>query len=298
MSENFAKLEQWNPLLASEIRKLPEFQDGITIQEKKALDDLVELYADNPKVFSNAFKQMYQVGIPEVRKYCSPLQAMYWLLLDNKLNIFNQIARKYDLKLLLDKSWGQGIKGHYLGLSLEKVHEIAKSINGKEGAYIPDNVSTDVLKKIIIYNYFENPTVFHKKHKAYMANALNNEFNNRWKNFDTVADRLNSPELVDYWVNQVFTYGPPIIGYTKTATKTFKDRGGDCSDICQLGKIILDRSGVKITKICTQGHVMGYTKKDKMYWIVLDYSSKGNTIHQPLDHLPNDLIPCGSGVNP
>ena len=105
MSENFAKLEQWNPLLASEIRKLPEFQDGVAIQEEKALDDLVELYAENPKVFSNAFKQMYQVGIPEVRKYCSPLQALFWLAEDGKQAFFEDSVSNCSLDKLLDNAW-------------------------------------------------------------------------------------------------------------------------------------------------------------------------------------------------
>jgi len=35
---------------------------------------------------SNDFvDKMYQVGIPEVRKYCSPLQALFWLACENRI---------------------------------------------------------------------------------------------------------------------------------------------------------------------------------------------------------------------
>jgi len=80
----FNELSAKNPLLANELAKLPESQDGISNDENKALGKLVTLYNKNQGAFDKAFQEMYQIGKPEVRKYCSPLQAFYWLIEDDK----------------------------------------------------------------------------------------------------------------------------------------------------------------------------------------------------------------------
>ena len=80
-------LAEKNPLLVEELKKLPEIKEGISSSDRAALTNLAEIYNQAPEVFDKAFEQMYQVGIPEVRKYCSPLQAVYWLALDDELNI-------------------------------------------------------------------------------------------------------------------------------------------------------------------------------------------------------------------
>jgi len=183
MSENFSKLEQWNPLLAKEIRKLPEFQDGVTVQEEKALDDLVELYANNPKIFSNAFKQMYQVGKPKVRKYCSPLQALFWLAENNKTKILKLTINSKKPMSAIYYAWGN-----------------------------EDNEST-------------------------------NRFQNKWDNFGIVSDRLNSPQLVHFYINKFITYrgGKRAHG----TYLTFKFKKGHCTDAAYFAKDMLKRNGYK-----------------------------------------------------
>ena len=125
----------------------------------------------------------------------------------------------------------------------------------------------------------------------------------RWSNFDEVADRVNTPKLFDYWVNKVIDYGDPIIGYTKPARQTFKDLRGDCSDICELGQTILGRSGYNVMKICTPDHVMGYIKKDNLYWLAIDFTPMGNALIGPSKNLyeligGRVIFPCGPGVDP
>ena len=68
----FNELFQANPLLAKEIGKIPEIQDGISDKDAVALEKIVELYNDDPVSFEAAFNEMYKIGIPEVRKYCTP----------------------------------------------------------------------------------------------------------------------------------------------------------------------------------------------------------------------------------
>lgn len=81
------ELAKTNPLLADELGKLPELQDGVSPSETSALKRITESYNDNQKAFDKTFEEMYKVGKPDIRKYCSPLQALFWLAQDDMLNI-------------------------------------------------------------------------------------------------------------------------------------------------------------------------------------------------------------------
>ena len=70
----FFQLNQESPLLARELGRLPEFQDGSSPSDAEALEDIVNFYNLNKGNFDKAFQEMYKFGIPEVRQYCSPLQ--------------------------------------------------------------------------------------------------------------------------------------------------------------------------------------------------------------------------------
>ncbi|MDF1592225.1 MAG: hypothetical protein P1P89_11965 [Desulfobacterales bacterium] len=98
-------LAEKNPLLATEIGKLPEIQDGISPQDEETLKRLCDLYNENSAGFDKAFAEMYQIGIPEVRKFCSPLQALFWLVEDGREDLTKQIMSGYSLKKLLIYSW-------------------------------------------------------------------------------------------------------------------------------------------------------------------------------------------------
>lgn len=102
---SFNKLANKNPLFAIELGKLPEIQDGISSEEAVALENIVELYNENPDSFEVAFKQMYQIGIPEVRKYCSPLQALFWLTEKGELDEVVSTINEFSLVSLLDSAW-------------------------------------------------------------------------------------------------------------------------------------------------------------------------------------------------
>ncbi len=99
------KLSTKNPLLAVELRKLPELQDGISANEIIALKKLIELYNNTSTVFDSAFDQMYKVGKPNVRKFCSPLEALFWLMEDGKFDLAKESIMDYDLKWLLIYAW-------------------------------------------------------------------------------------------------------------------------------------------------------------------------------------------------
>ena len=71
-----AEISLKNKLLSIELGKLPEFQDCIIIKEKLGLDNIYNFYNDNCSILDEAFAKMYEVGKPETRRYCTPLQAL------------------------------------------------------------------------------------------------------------------------------------------------------------------------------------------------------------------------------
>lgn len=104
-SPELDKISVKNLVLVIELRKLPELQDGISKKEIVTLKSLIKLYDNAPKVFDTAFDEMYKVGLHDVRKYCSPLQALFWLLEDDKFDLASESIINYDLKWLLVYAW-------------------------------------------------------------------------------------------------------------------------------------------------------------------------------------------------
>ena len=96
--ERFSIIQQANPVLATELGKLPEIQDGIDAADEKALNTIVDLYQGNRTKFDQMFTEMYEEGRPEVRKYNSPLQAFYWILSDYDESYAKKLISKYSSK--------------------------------------------------------------------------------------------------------------------------------------------------------------------------------------------------------
>jgi len=182
--EKFEVIKKNNPLLATELGKLPEIQHGISKTEQVAMNQIIDLYIQDPLVFDKAFKQMYKVGLPEVRKYCTPLQALFWLSQDGKLTSTKNPIQNYTLKSLLDLAWND-------------LHS-----------------STD---------------------------------NDRWNDFEIVVNRLNSPQLLDYYERRVIRY-KYLPGYgdgPEEALTVFKNKYGHCAQITAFTVYILQKAGYK-----------------------------------------------------
>jgi len=99
------ELDQKNPLLVQELGKLPELQDGISSEEASNIEQLNGFYFQNQVAFDKIFYEMCQVGLSEYRKYCSPLQALYWLVEDGKIDALHAQTDDYSLENLLYVSW-------------------------------------------------------------------------------------------------------------------------------------------------------------------------------------------------
>jgi len=293
-------------LLASEIRKLPEFQDGVAIQEEKALVDLVELYTDNPKVFSSAFKQMYQIGIPEVRKYCSPLQALFWLCEDKKYDSMEEIIKNYNLENLLRVSWQTRMsinnsfhmsdeeaitiaRNHIVETDLGPMHQSRKHpylSNLKEYLMTKDTKSKkaimEYIKNKIQLDYKINKNRFTRKGRAIIKKYIDDKLPPRWKDFNTVANRLNSPELIHHYIDNNFRYQR---GDFPPAYTTFTRKYGNCTALADFGKFLLKRAGYKtfVRTVYTTGtgtayehSVSGIKLGDDKYLLVVDFGHWGN----------------------
>jgi hypothetical protein len=151
--------------LEQEIARLPEMNAS---PNPKIAETLLALSKNYP----DAFEKMLSTGLPDHRKYCTPLQAVYWLLEDNREERANQILADYDLKKLLSFTW----------LSNKYLQE-------------------------------------HPEHQA--------TFHKRWDDFDTVVDRLNSPELIDYYEKRYFSYSHYLSGKAPP-TLIFTTKTGNC----------------------------------------------------------------------
>ena len=164
---NFDNLANQNPLLANELGKLPEIQDGISEIDAMALERISVLYNQNQKHFNLVFESMNDVGNANVRKFCTPLQALYWLALDDKL------------------------------------------------------------EQIDISNY----TLIGLLNQAWYKSGFEYDGTGRWDDFSDVTERLNSPELVDYYVSRNFTYKKITLGSIddyKNPYSIFRYKHGRC----------------------------------------------------------------------
>lgn len=197
----FNTLKQRNPLLAKELCKLPELQDGVSSAESSVLEEIVELYSGNPSVFHETFKKMYQVGLPAVRKYCSPLQALVWLL-EKDESLGEKILSQYSFQGLLVKAW-----------------------DFSEGG--------------------------------------------RWKDYQVVVDRLNAPELVNYYQRTRFLYEFGRRDY-KSARYLFKANKGNCSDFTAFTINCLQKGGYR----AWEHHVASPSGRHP-YHIVCAFESNG-----------------------
>jgi hypothetical protein len=201
----YDELSSSNLLLAQELGKLPELKDGVSAGEAAALEELLSLYERDPQVFDSAFQQMYQVGLPEVRQYCSPLQALFWLAEDGKFKEMASVVRDYSLYDLLSSSWsfGERIKGKVLALSQEQIEEITHYLDETHRACV-ERYPPEQRNNVISILYKSNPKAFPREARKIIKSALKDD--RRWNDFNTVIARLNAPELIDYYERQRIRY--------------------------------------------------------------------------------------------
>lgn len=162
-----SELTSKNPLLAQELAKIPEIQDGISNADATALSRMCLFHNQNEQDFNSAFERMYDVGCPGVRKFCTPLQALYWMALDDKLEQVD--ISKYTLVGLLNEAW--------------------------------------------------------------YKSGFEYDGTGRWDDYSDVTERLNSPELVDYYESRNFAYKKiklRSLDEYKNPYHIFRGKQGEC----------------------------------------------------------------------
>jgi len=238
-----AEIAEKNSLLALELAKLPELKRTISIKEVESIKNILALYEIDPLAFDIAFDKMYKEGIPEIRKFCTPLQALFWLSGKVQFSKQNNPLLNYDLESLLNKAWGvQGIV-----LLEEDVNKILT-----ENVYVGDKKEIrSVLSKLST-----DSSIFRNK-------SFQDDVRDKWSNFKEVIDRLNSPRLLFKYVKPNLYYpmtlrvysglGSP---YERSPEQTFKLKTGNCGMQALFVDYCLKKAGYETVVIrydCTVG---------------------------------------------
>ncbi|MBW1768924.1 MAG: hypothetical protein JRJ65_17995 [Deltaproteobacteria bacterium] len=171
------KINTYNNSLGSEITKIPGYQNSLNGKQLIALNRLESIMKNISPQQIHTLQSFLRVGIPAKRAYCTPLQAVLWILeKENDAQIL-----QYTLEELLDKAW----------------------------------IFTE---------------------------------SNRWNDYEVVTDRLNAPQLVNYYERIRFSYRSKR--GKKTAKKgepqkIFTNNYGNCDDTAALSKYCLKKAGYK-----------------------------------------------------
>jgi hypothetical protein len=247
-----------NHLLALELGKLPELQDRISVNEVESLKNIRILHDIDPIIFNAAFDKMYKEGIPEIRKFSTPLQALFWLSGNVQFSKQNNPLLNYDLESFLNKAWGaQGVV-----LLKEDVKKIRN-----ERVYVEDKKELES----ILSTLSDGSRIFGIK-------SFQDEVRDRWLNFEEVTDRLNSPRLVFKYIKPNL-YFPMTLRRTPPSSpkQTFKSKTGNCASQALFVNYSLKKAGydsVVIRYDCTfdfcgpkRGR-LSYTNPTPYHWTV------------------------------
>ena len=242
----FNQIQKENSLLAKEIGKLPELKDGIQDSERSALKILCNEYQNNTKLFDHVFIQMYKIGLLDVRKYCSPLQALFWIAQEGDAKKISDIINYYSLDNLLSKAW----KFDPPVFSDAQLMEIIEDISDNKliEQYLRDRkTSTNKqIQNFLLIDYRVNKEVFSKRSKK-LLQGKNSSKHIHWSDFHTVVERLNSPELVDYYEHAQIQWVDwrTLPSWPQSSRYVFKYGEGDCTAIADFTALCLKTGGYK-----------------------------------------------------
>jgi hypothetical protein len=269
-----AEIKEKNSLLGLELAKLPELKNNISIKEVESLKNILTLYEIDQLAFNIAFDKMYKEGIPEIRKFCTPLQAFFWLSGKVQFSKQNNPLLNYDLESFLNKAWGV----HGIVLLEEDVKKILT-----ERVYVEDKKEIES----VLSTLSADSRVFRNK-------SFQDDVRDKWSNFEEVTDRLNSPSLIFKYVKPNLYYPNTLRqprGSAKTPPtspeQTFKSKTGNCGSQALFVNYCLRKAGydsVVIRYDCTFGFCgpnrerLSYTNPTPYHWTVA--YREGGVIYQ------------------
>lgn len=239
-------------VLAHELGKLPEIRDGLNSDEDRGLTNLARFVDRNPELAIAVFERMNRIGLPRVRPYCAPLQAVLWLAGQGPPAEIEDLFADYSLKKLLDKAWIFERK-HVL-----TVDQLKQVLDGYRNRAELDSYRELLSKKdyataerFFLMDLKRNQDWFGATAQNLLARALGSKRAPEWRDFDQVMDRLNSPELIDYYERRRISYdyvGGHGDGFEE-AKYVFANNKGHCAQITAFTLYALLRSGYKAERI-------------------------------------------------
>lgn len=211
----FQRLYALNPALAFEVGKLPEFQGTIGEKTTLSLIRFTDLIANASLEEKTKLVEILKVGKADFRRYCAPLQAVFWLLEKDERN-----RLQYPIETIITYAW--------------------------------DFTDQD-----------------------------------RWSDYQTVTERLNSPLLLKIYEENNFRYkskrgSNPKYGYSKGI---FKTKVGNCQDYTAFSVFCLKKAGYEAKAI----KVVSPTGAP--FHIVCEYKDKDGQVYI----MDVDCWPCTSG---
>lgn len=97
------KLYQIDPIIALEVGRIPEFEGVIGEAQILALNRFVTLIENSKPEEIATINKLLQVGKTGIRRYCAPIQAIFWLL--ERQEYEYQLVLMQPLESLLSESW-------------------------------------------------------------------------------------------------------------------------------------------------------------------------------------------------
>jgi hypothetical protein len=279
-----------NPQLAYELGKLPEFQDWISLESIEALSRLVAIYRENPIGFRLAYEATENVGLPEVRKYNALLQALLWLAADGETKDFIQVITDFSVERLLGETW---LLAHTTHINRWKwrSREAEKLRASCLDEAMVQRISDFERKNQGAVDFIISLAGAHPEAFGYRMRPFEpflNRQRQRWRDFNMVADRVNAPELIHYFLLRDFQPTSEDTGYVNA---TFHLRAGDSCAIARLGAYLLERSGYPVffhevqtpDSPCEKRHCgAGVIIPDERFLLVVDFP-KGKVVSGPFD---------------
>jgi hypothetical protein len=188
----FKRLYIEHPALAEEIGRLPEFRTEVGNRQILAFNRFIKMINGSTPAEKNRLNEFLKVGLPGNRRYCTPLQALFWILEKHEYEP-ERSPLKFSLRQLLDEAW----------------------------------------------DFSEN---------------------NRWKGFNIVTDRLNAPELIDYYERRQITYSRGH-RYDMSPYEVFSLKTGHCISITAFTVHCLRKGGYRARDLRVKsptGHPAGH----------------------------------------
>jgi hypothetical protein len=233
---------------------------------------------------------MHQTGRPDIRRFNAPLQAVYWLVRDNKTYEAEVLINDYHLEDLLVQAW---VLTHNIHLHQWKwrTTEAAKLYKSCQDQEIIQKIRAFYAKNKGVTDYIIALAEKHTESFGYRYQSFDKalaKHRTRWNEFDMVADRVSSPELVHFYIMTEFTFEP---GECAGPKKTFHRKSGNSAAVARLGRFLLKRSGYKTFKRkvrinhspCATEHTgAGVVLDGDRYLLVVDFP-KGKMITGPYD---------------